>query len=374
MLSGLLQRYKQMPQPARWALGFGTIILGLNLLGVALDALYGGAASGPGSSTYTTGSEGAAAYAELLRRDDREVVALRRAPSEVELDPAAALFVLSAPDVGSSDAEALAAFVQAGGRLIVSVDEPARWLSELMPSAPTWVAGGPTDSEALVPVAETSGVSSVVGAGGGSWEPGSALPILGDGTVSAAIAASGDGSIVFLADPTVLHNGFLDRSDNAAFGMAIAGDRERVMFAETFHGYEEATGFGALPAAGRAAIFLLLVGVLMVMLAYGRRFGPPDRIRRDFPPPRRAYVDALASSLAKMKDPHEVVGPLRSRARSALARRLHVANHVSDDELLAVASRHGVERDAQTLLRPVRNQDDLVHFGQVAIRTIRGLH
>jgi hypothetical protein len=66
MWSRLLERYRSLPQGGRWAIGSAAILLVFNLLGFAIEAIYGGAPAGPPSSTFTTDGGGTAAYAELL--------------------------------------------------------------------------------------------------------------------------------------------------------------------------------------------------------------------------------------------------------------------------------------------------------------------
>ena len=373
MWAKLLARYKALPQGGRWAIGLVALVLGFNLMAFAVEAVYGGAPSGPPSSTFTTDGGGTAAYAELLERNDKQVEPLREEPARAELDPASTVFVLSPQRVGAPDAQALADFVDDGGRLVVAVDGPADWLRAIVVAPPTWTTPGTGSARALVPVEETNGVESVSSAGGGAWESaGETLPIVAGDRLVATVADVGDGRVVMLADPTLLQNAFLDASDNAAFGLAIAGDRGSMVFAESFHGYTEATGFAALPEQARWTLVLLAVAIGVLMLAYGRRFGPPDRIRREFPPSRRAYVDALAGALGKMRDREAVLSPLRARARVALARRLHVPDTVDDDALLEAARRQGLDKEAEILVGRVTTEDDAIRLGRVAVRSIRG--
>lgn len=375
MLGRMLRRYKELPQGGRWAIGLLGLIVAFNLLGFALEAMYGGAPEGPASSTFTTDAEGTAAYAELLERNGKEVVQLREEPATADLDPGSTLFLLSPGEVSDPDARALADFTSGGGRLVVAVDRPAQWLRSLMRAPPIWSGSGSASGRALVPVEETHGVDAVRGSGSGSWErAGGSLPILGDETVATTVAQLERGRVVLIADATIVQNGYLGGADNATFALAIAGDRTQAVFAETFHGYDKATGFAALPERARWTLALLAVAVAIVMFAHARRFGPPDRVQREFPPARRVYVDALASTLGKMRDRDTVVAPLRSRARMALARRLNVPTDASDEMLLESARRRELEEEAKVVLRPVRTEDDVLQLGRVAVRTIRGVH
>ena len=373
MLSRLVARYNSLPQGGRWAIGLAGILVVFNLFGLAIEAVYGGAPSGPPSSTFTTDGGGTAAYAELLERNDKTVVPLREEPARADLPSDATLFVLSPQDVAPPDVDALQEFVAEGGRLVVAVEREAEWLRGILPGPPIWTTPGTRSARALVPIEETRGVETVSSAGAGAWETaGETLPILAGELPAATVATVGEGRVVSIADATLLQNSYLDEADNADFALAIAGQRDQMLFAETYHGYSEATGFTALPESARWALALLGVAVLLAMLAYGRRFGPPDRIRREFPPTRRAYVDALAGTLGKMRDREAVVAPLRKRGRAALAKRLNVSDPYDDPALLEAARRHGLEKEAEVLVRPVTTDDDVVYLGRTAIRSIRG--
>jgi hypothetical protein len=97
----------------------------------------------------------------------------------------------------------------------------------------------------------------------------------------------------------------------------------------------------------------LALAVIVWMLAVGRRLGPPEPAARDLPPPRRAYVEALTTTLARTKRSDEVVAPVRAAARAKLARRAGLepnaderalqgagrAMGLTDEELAAILGR-----------------------------------
>jgi hypothetical protein len=91
-----------------------------------------------------------------------------------------------------------------------------------------------------------------------------------------------------------------------------------VIFAESVHGYGRATGLSALPTGWRVALAGLLVATLALMLARGRRLGPPERADREFPPSRREHVDAVAATLRRTGRPNEAAEPLRAAVRARL--------------------------------------------------------
>jgi hypothetical protein len=115
-------------------------------------------------------------------------------------------------------------------------------------------------------------------------------------------ARAGRGSVALLADTTPLTNASLDQADGAALGIALAGgDGRTVAFLETVHGYGVARGFGGLPSRVKWALIGLALAALVAVWSAGRRFGPPEDPDTEPPPPRVAYVDALAAALVRAK-------------------------------------------------------------------------
>jgi hypothetical protein len=173
---------------------------------------------------------------------------------------------------------------------------------------PIWDADDVPRRRTLVPVAETTGVTEVRSLGGGWHELGGALPVIGPADAPLLVTlGSGEGSVALLADATPLQNRALARADGAALGLALAGGAERpVAFLETVHGYGVARGFGGLPARVKWALIGLALTALVAIWAAGRRFGPSEDPETEAPPPRVAYVDALAAALVRAKpDPKE---------------------------------------------------------------------
>ena len=67
------------------------------------------------------------------------------------------------------------------------------------------------------------------------------------------------------------------------------------------HGYGVSRGFGGLPTQVKWALLGLALTALIAVWAAGRRFGPPEDPEIEPPPPRVAYVDALAAALVRAK-------------------------------------------------------------------------
>ena len=323
---------------------------------------------GPSSSSYATSPEGLAAYASLLAEHGHPVRRVRHAPSERPLDPQATVVLLDPGSVGANDAIALRTFLLEGGRLVVGGDSPESLIATLVEDAPEWTETSVQEAAPIVPVAETAGVRDVEAAGPGAWttQTGQAVPVIaGDSGSIVAVASVGRGRVILFADSSPLQNRLLDHADNAALGLALAGAQGRTVdFLESVHGYHPASGFGAIPWSWRFALGGLVVAALVLMLARGRRLGPPQAEGRELPPPRRVYVESLAAVLARTKRPDEAIEPIRAEGRRLLTLR---AQGGADDEdvLRQVGRRAGLSDDqVGALLGTVRGKAGVLVAGR----------
>jgi hypothetical protein len=105
------------------------------------------------------------------------------------------------------------------------------------------------------------------------------------------------GGLVAVADPTLVQNAHLAEGDDAALAVVLAGPGP-VAFAEAEHGYGASRGLDAVPGRWRATAIGLIGATLLGFWSVGQRLGPAEATDRRLPPPRRAYVDALAAGLA----------------------------------------------------------------------------
>ena len=325
--------------------GIGIVAVLLGLRFTLSDGPTG--ATGPSGSSYATSAGGVAAYADLLSRAGHRVEQLRLRPREGTPTSDATLIVLEPDAISSDDASALRRFVRGGGRLVIADPDPASWLPSLLDHPPTWSADGGVRAQAIAPVAETSGVSTVATPAGWTFSSAAdSLPILrGKGGAPALMNDLGRGRIVLLADPSMLANEQLTLADNAAFGLAIAGPAARpVAFVEGVHGYGRGAGLAALPHSWRYGLTALVLALLTLMWARGRRLGPAEQRERGLPPPRRAYAEAMAQVLTGASRDGAAAENVREAAVELAGRR---SGLLSPDELAAL--REPITSSAQAL-------------------------
>jgi hypothetical protein len=195
--------------------------------------------------------------------------------------------------------------------------------------------------------------------------------LAGDGGALLLVLTAGRGRIALLADTSPLQNRLLGEADNAALALALSG-RGPLTFVESVHGYGPARGLAALPARFGWALIGLALAALVLMVARGRRLGPPEPERRDLPPPRRAYVDALAATMARGKDHEEAVAPVRAEARRRLARRAGLGSRADAEAWQAAALAAGLEEDEARALAGRADDDAAVVATGRALAALAG--
>lgn len=362
------ERWLALSPPARWVIGVVGALVGVNLFFNALAGLAGGDPGGPTSSSFATAHDGMAAYAELLENHGHPVSRMRSPVHEDDaLSVTETLVVADPDDLDSEEADAIADFVRGGGRLVAAGPTTGPALRRLLGSSLAWSGVRVDTARPVVPAPEVAGVSQVQADGRGAWRhTGAALPVLADDRSVVAAVADVGGRVVALADASILHNDRLDKADNAAFALAAAGERgRRVRFAEAGHGYGRSAGLEAVPSRWQWALGLATLAGLAWMWAKGRRFGPPDETERDLPPPRRVYVDAVAASLAKARDPARALAPLQRAARDRVVRRAGLPPDAKPEQVAAAARRLGLdEYEVAALAAPPTNDDEILATGR----------
>lgn len=377
-----LEHWRALGAGWRGALVVLALVVCVNVLLAGVRQVTGGA--GPGgepSSSYATAGEGAAAYADLLERQGHSVQRLRSGLDKAPLQAGSTLVVLEPDLLQDSESAALERFVRSGGRLVLAGRQTVPLLRKLLAEGPVWSPEGTSRATPLVPTPEVGGIGTVRASGEGSWSSvGSALPVLAGPSsatgspsdsgeqILAAVAVVGEGRVVLVADAGIFQNRLLGEDDNAAFAVAAVGPRGRpVNFAEATHGYGDSEGLAAVPSRWRWALVGVLVAALVWMWSRGKRFGPAEETTRALPPPRRAYVDAVAAGVARTKQPDAGVEPLRAAAADHLARRAGLSSKAGAAELTDTARRLGGDPDDMArLLAPIGDDDDLVGAGRGA--------
>ena len=291
-----------MPRDGRVRLGLGIagFVVVFVLVLVVIDR-FTPEPKGPPSSSYATTPKGLAAYASVLQRAGHPVRQLRTRIAE-KAPPTDQTLVVLDPDVMEpEEAQAIGAWVRSGGRLVAGGAGDASWLDEIVDHPPVWEDSADSGRRTLVPTADTTGVTEVASNGGGWHRLGGALPSIGPADAPLLVSTrSGKGEVALLADATPLTNQRLAQADGAALGVALAGgDGRTVAFLETVHGYGVSRGFGGLPTSVKWALLGLALTALIAIWSAGRRFGPPEDPDTEPPPPRVAYVDALAAALVR---------------------------------------------------------------------------
>jgi len=134
----------------------------------------------PRSSSLSTGRDGLAAYAELLRRTDHATEAQRGNVTDAALSPADTLVVLDPVGFDHDEERAVRRFVERGGRLVAGGAGATGLVAALLTDPPAWSSAGVGNAEPVGGTPEVTGLGSVRTAGEGSWsDPGATTPIRG---------------------------------------------------------------------------------------------------------------------------------------------------------------------------------------------------
>jgi hypothetical protein len=357
--------------PAKAALGIAAALL---LTGLVLGSLGGGTGGdrASGASVDDPGPDGLLAYSRLLEVSGHTVERVDEAPSTADLDPETTVALIDPGELIATDAADLRRFVEDGGRLVLGGAVNQADLERLAGSG----IGGVGEATAptlrpLVPAPELDGVAEVAGDGAPTIaDAGSMLPLLGaPGAYTALVSSPGEGRLLVVPDAAPLRNRLLAEADNARFALALAGSVQRRVAFLGRVSTAPASGVSALPDEWTWTFLGLLAAGLAFIVARGRRLGPPQAPARELPPPRRRYTDAIATSLARSRDPAGATEPLRAAARDRLIRRAGLAPEPKPEELRRAALALGLEPDeADAILTPAANGREAVLAGRALAR------
>jgi hypothetical protein len=374
-MTDMRTRFARVPMWARVVIGVVLAVVVANLAARALDQSVGGSAPGGApASSYATASNGLAAYAELLARAGHPVTRHRGALADGDVPTTSTLMILDPDFLTPNDAGVALQFVVNGGRLVIGGNDPNRYLRMLRDRPPTWSATVGT-SEYTDTTAPFEDIREVTTNANGAWtKMGTSLPLVGT-TTDALLTQEqvGQGQMLFIADVSPLSNELLATSDNAGFGVLLAGDDGRpVVFDEGVHGYGQSRGIAAIPTRWKYALGVLALAALVLLWARARRLGPPEDAARELPPPRREYVDALAATLQRTGEPARAIDPVRATIRREVAARAGLPADASDADFVRAATSVGLdEHDAQVVVRGTTNDDEVVAVGRALARLER---
>jgi hypothetical protein len=357
-------------------------ILAANVVVALVNLVAGGQQpGGPSSSAYSTGSQGFAAWSQLLARRGHRVVKVRGPLADANLPPGATLVLADPESLGADEARRVSSVLAGGGRVVL-LGGDAVPLATLAGGQVAWQPGGSPVARVLAPSPETAGLARVVGAGNGHLrDPAYLLPVLGTGprdvlaavTSVPAFGGRPAGRLVVVADAGIFDNATLDRADNAAFSLQVVGSGHTVYFAEGVHGFGQSSGLSAIPVSWRWAFGGLLLALLAGMWSVGRRFGPPEDESRQLAPLRGDYVDALGASLARTGRPDEAAAPLLAATRRSLRERTGSSATVDDRHLVDLAVATGVDpRAASTALHVPTTDAELISVAQASAQARAG--
>ncbi|MGF1664767.1 MAG: DUF4350 domain-containing protein [Acidimicrobiia bacterium] len=304
--------------------------------------------AGPSGSAFVTDVNGTAAFAELLEDLGHPVV--KATAPLLQLDAGGTVLILG-PSIRTEytpdEVDHLRSWVEEGGRLIVAGRPHPDLLGPLLPEDLRQGFDGSSPAPIITPLRGVGGSlesSGIVSARTDAPH----LVLAGEPSV-AIVFGLGVGEIVYLADGTVLENERID--DNAAWAVSLIAEGP-VRFDEVRHGFavapaaESPTGLlAALPERARATVLLLLPVLVIALVTYGRRFGPPERTERLLAPPRRELIDAMTGLLSRVDDPVTAGEPVLHRLRSTLTRHAGLPADASDDDIVDSSQRLGLDPD-----------------------------
>jgi hypothetical protein len=345
-------------------------LVALNLLAQGLDRAIGGDQPGGATgSSYATAPAGLAAFSSLLAHYHHDVTRQRGSIIDQALPVDGTAFVLEPSELTADEAAVLLQFATAGGRLVVGGTSPF-YLRNLRDKPPKWRPAGATSWTEVDP--SLGNVRDIEGAGVGSWSsPGSGRALVGGGDFALLTRDQvGQGEILFLADVSPLENANLAIADNAAFGLALAGDADRpIVFPEGVHGYGSKRGLAAIPDRWKVSLILVALAALAFVWSRARRFGPPDKTSRDLPPARAEYVQALSISLERTHEHAGALAPAQRWTRARVVARAGLGAHADDDEIARAARSFGcTDEEIAALLAPVSGDASVMALGRAVTR------
>jgi len=284
----------------------------------------------------------------------------------------------------SGEADQVHAWVQSQGGVLIYASEQGDPELDRAFGVTRFGAGAPSGEYSAMPIAD--GVTMVTG--GDSIDPLDPSPTqvallrTGDGLTAGYVQRIGTGRVVVIADPLVLCNGYLEKTDNGRLLADLIGSDStaNVTFDEYHHGLtvSDFAPQAWLTTPWGAALLWLLIAVFFGLFLRGRRFGPivprpAEVVRSDVEWSvavgqllRRSSARAVTLGMLANATERAVAArtglPLQPRERfwNALwVRAPEIANELANIENKLVAS-SSTERD---LLSAARRLHEIAHPG-----------
>lgn len=329
------------------------------------------AVDGPAGSSFVTTSLGTAGLYETLEELGADVARNRRPIDAATLAGVDALMTLEVGGMFYDPFEraAIRNAVESGMTLITSGSPNAELFEQVAGEVPEWIPSAPGEGRSTI------GNGVIAAPRFGVFEPGAGLPLVVAGDRHLVVAfAVGDGKIVAFSDSASIGNQGLGLFDNAEFVIRQSGI-DTVVFDEFRHGFTEQGSTGLLDAAPQSwsnTLRLLGVALVIALVAYGRRFGPPEPQGRAFVPSRRQLIDSVASTLRRTGSPVEATEPVRSLAKREIRRRAMLGPDASDVELRAAAAEYLDADEVDAIFSPTPDSVLLADRALARLRSVTG--
>jgi hypothetical protein len=329
------------------------------------------AVDGPTGSSFVTTSLGTAGLYETLEALGADVIRSRQPITEDLLSGVDTLLALEVGDMFYDPFEraSIRNAVESGLTLVTSGPPNAGLVEAVAGDVPDWIPSTPGEGRSTV------GSATLVGPRFGAFEPAGGLPLVVSADRHLAVVFTvGAGRVVMFSDTALLANQGLGLLDNAAFVIGQTGIGT-VVFDEFRHGFTEQGSTGLLEAAPEswsATMRLLAVALVIALVVYGRRFGPPEPQGRGFVPSRRQLVDAVAASLRRTGSPVQATEPIRRLAKQEIRRRAMLGPDASEVELRTAAADFLPEDEVNALFSPTADTVTTADRALARLRSVGG--
>ena len=363
-MTSVRARWSAAPTGVRAAMVVGSLLLVAMLAVTFVDrATRGRSVSSEETqgSARSTAANGTKAFRLLLESYRVSTASLdQRVTSVGRVVPTtAALMVLNISFPSDRARAAVREFAARGGRVVVSGNDSAAWLTGDRPS--------PVQGTSQTVRVRLGGDYLVQTDGTARWRSPSGPQLV----VTRRI---GRGEMLLVADDTPLQNSLLGRRDNAAFALALAGSRREVVFADAASTTGATTGWDAVPSGWKIALIGGAFALLLTTIARGRRIGSAEPSERLLDPPRRATADVLAGGLERSRHPALALDALGTAARRHIIDLARLEADADGPTLVAAAIAAGWDpEDAAALVTPPTDRTSVLALGRAYARSQRGM-